>query len=168
MTHPVHLQIVEHFRDLIDTGEFLPGAQLPSNREVGLVRGVSRETVSKAFKQLQVQGYVYTTPEGTFVRDGERKGEDAERRGKFEAVLRSWESEGFVGPAWTVRWDGRDGCYRVVFTLFATWGPTPRYYDLNEAEFCMYVRAVADWMPDEAGEAAVALAGETHDEDDLP
>lgn len=158
MQTPPYLQIVEYFRTLIDDGDFRPGEKLPSNREVGLIRGVSRETVSKAFKELQRLGYVKASHEGTFVREGVRHGEDAGRRTQLEDVLASWESAGYIGPAWTVRWDGGDGAYRIEFTLFNTWGPEPRAHNFSEAEFEIYAMALAEWFPDEAGQAAVAFA----------
>lgn len=85
-------------------------------------------------------------------------------REKLADVLRSWAAVGIVGPAWSVDYSPGDGCFRMTFTLFATWGPRPRSYSMLEPDFCSYVQALADWDPDAAGEAAVALAEEVREE----
>lgn len=93
--------------------------------------------------------------------------DEAVRRQPFADVLANWASAGFIGPAWSVEWSPGDGCFRSTFTLFHTWGPRPRHYDLNEAEMCSYVTALAHWVPDLAGDAAIRLA-ETDREDQHP
>jgi len=85
-------------------------------------------------------------------------------REKIADVLRDWETAGYIGPAWSVEHDTGDGCFRIAYTLFNTWGDHPRRYNLNENDFCERMIALADMFPDEAGEAAVALAEEVREE----
>lgn len=85
-------------------------------------------------------------------------------REKIADVLRRWESVGIIGPAWSVEYDRREGCFMVTYTLFATWGERPRRYSLNENDFCERIIALADTFPEFVGKAAVALAEETREE----
>lgn len=86
-------------------------------------------------------------------------------REKIAEVLRSWESVGIVGPAWSVEYDIGDGCFWITYTLFYTWGDHhPRKYSLNENDFCERVIALADVVPEIVGDAAVALAEEAREE----
>ncbi len=91
-------------------------------------------------------------------------GEDPAWREKIADVLRDWDSSGIIGPTWILKYDTGDGCYRITYTLFRTWGSHPRKYSLNENDFCERVIALADMFPDEVGEAAVALAEEVREE----
>lgn len=64
--------IADHFRARILSGELEPGAKLPTNREVSGQWQVAAATVSRALQALQVEGYIRTTPRGTFVADDPR------------------------------------------------------------------------------------------------
>lgn len=85
-------------------------------------------------------------------------------REKLADVLRGWEAADIVDPAWNVEYSHGDGSFRMTFTLFATRGTRPRSYSMLEPDFCTYVQALADWYPDAAGKAAVALADEVREE----
>jgi hypothetical protein len=90
-------------------------------------------------------------------------GDETVRQGYVE-VMREWQAAGIIGPDWEVDWSVGYGCYWITFTLFATWGPRPRIYQLNENDFCQRVIALADMFPDEVGPAAVALAADVREE----
>lgn len=65
-----YMQIAGRIRRQIIDGELLPGAQLPSVRALAEREKVATATAAKAIGQLQVEGYVYTSPQrGTFVAD---------------------------------------------------------------------------------------------------
>ena len=64
--------IADHFRDRILSGELQPGEKLPTNREIAGQWQVAAATVSRALQALQVEGYIRTTPRGTFVADDPR------------------------------------------------------------------------------------------------
>ena len=60
--------ILEDLADRIRTGEYAPGAQLPSYRELGDLYGVSFSTISMVIRRLKDRGAVYGVPgRGTFV-----------------------------------------------------------------------------------------------------
>jgi DNA-binding FadR family transcriptional regulator len=63
-------RIAERFVTAIALGEFVPGQQLPSERDLALTLEVSRTTVREALQRLQAAGYVTTKRGrggGTFV-----------------------------------------------------------------------------------------------------
>jgi GntR family transcriptional regulator len=65
---PMYLQIAEKLRAQIETGELAPGAQLPTEIELGNLYSSSRNTIRDAIKRLTSQGLVETRPgQGTFV-----------------------------------------------------------------------------------------------------
>ncbi|MFC1419293.1 GntR family transcriptional regulator [Streptacidiphilus cavernicola] len=66
--------IADHFRQRILSGELEPGTKLPTNREISGSWQVAAATVSRALQALQVEGFIRTTPRGTFVSDEPRVG----------------------------------------------------------------------------------------------
>jgi GntR family transcriptional regulator len=69
---PAYNQVAEQLRQRIYSGEFPPGAMLPS--EAGLIKQykVSRVTARGAIKELQTEGLIVTRQgKGSFVRDRE-------------------------------------------------------------------------------------------------
>jgi GntR family transcriptional regulator len=66
---PPYVQIANHYRDAILSGELAPGAKLPSLTELAQTWGVAPNTAAKAIGHLQVEGAIYTSPRGSFVAD---------------------------------------------------------------------------------------------------
>lgn len=66
--HPYE-QIAEHYRQQIRDGALAEGSRLPSIRDLATEHAVSSTTVRHALSWLQVEGYVRTSPRGTFVAD---------------------------------------------------------------------------------------------------
>jgi GntR family transcriptional regulator len=64
---PPYVQIMDHYRKLILDGEMNEGDRLPPVAEIGREWGVSTGTAGRAISQLQIEGHVRTTPQGTFV-----------------------------------------------------------------------------------------------------
>ena len=64
----VHEQIESGFRDLIVKGILTAESQLPSVRELSISLTVNPNTVQKAYKQLEAEGYIYSVKgKGNFV-----------------------------------------------------------------------------------------------------
>ncbi|SEM87993.1 GntR family transcriptional regulator [Nonomuraea pusilla] len=67
---PLYLQVERSLRHRIDTGEWVAGAQLPSEEELGRHYEVSRVTIRQAVARLVDRGVlVREQGRGTFVRD---------------------------------------------------------------------------------------------------
>ena len=84
-------RIAERFVTAIALGEFVPGQQLPSERELAAMLEVSRTTVREALQRLHAAGYVTTRRGrggGTFVQTGQGAESD-------EMIRRT------LMPAWT-------------------------------------------------------------------
>lgn len=65
---PLYYQLAEQIRERIDAGQLPPGAQLPSERELGEEMGISRMTARQAVTYLVRQGRLLSKPGiGTFV-----------------------------------------------------------------------------------------------------
>ncbi len=66
---PVYKQIVEEFVKAIGIGEFKYGDLLPSVRELAETLSVNPNTVAKAYRELEREGYIYPRPGiGMFVK----------------------------------------------------------------------------------------------------
>ena len=64
----IYEQIVMGFRELMVNGILKPDQQLPSVRELSISRTVNPNTVQKAYKQLETDGYIYSIKgKGNFV-----------------------------------------------------------------------------------------------------
>ncbi len=71
----LYIQIAEQITAAIESGEFKPGQQLPSERDLAQELGVSRPTVREALIALEVAGLVEVKiGVGAFVRDAAKPG----------------------------------------------------------------------------------------------
>ena len=84
---PVYLQIVDAVRHAIALGSLQPGDRLPAIRETAVQARVNRNTVSRAYLELDHQGLVLARQgSGFFVTDG---GAEREIRERQEALATS-------------------------------------------------------------------------------
>lgn len=64
----IYEQVVDNFKELIISGVLTPEEKLPSVRELSKTLTVNPNTIQKAYRELEYQGYVYTVSGlGTFV-----------------------------------------------------------------------------------------------------
>lgn len=67
---PVYEQIVRQIQDRVAKGELKPGAPLPTVRQLAGDLQLNRNTVARAYKQLEDRAVILTAGrKGTFVRD---------------------------------------------------------------------------------------------------
>ena len=67
---PVYEQIVRQIHDRVASGELAPGPPLPPVRQLAGDLQLNRNTVARAYKQLEDRGVILTAGrKGTFVRD---------------------------------------------------------------------------------------------------
>lgn len=86
--------VVSELISRIRSGQWTPGTRLPSERDLAGELHVSRTAVREALKVLQLSGEISTRQgEGSYVRHGVRRGEEAERAvvGAGESIIRSLE-----------------------------------------------------------------------------
>ncbi len=66
----IYEQVMDNLKELIMTETLAAGERLPSVRELSKQITVNPNTVQKAYRELERQGYIYTTTGvGTFVAD---------------------------------------------------------------------------------------------------
>ena len=66
---PIYLQIKGFILGKITSGEYIPGFKIPTERELSVQLGVSRNTVSAAYKELLLEGVLEAKQgRGTFVK----------------------------------------------------------------------------------------------------
>ena len=57
---PIYVQLVETLRTAIVSGEYPPGARLPSVRELAIKAQVNPNTMQRALQQVEDEGLIYT------------------------------------------------------------------------------------------------------------
>ncbi len=78
---PIYGQVKDGFRHLIIQGVLVKDEKLPSVRELATSLTINPNTIQRAYRELEQEGYVYTVPgKGSFVAgvpeaDGKRKRE---------------------------------------------------------------------------------------------
>jgi DNA-binding transcriptional regulator YhcF (GntR family) len=67
---PVWKQLADQLRQLVIQRELRPGDQMPSETSIQQMTDLSRSTIRRAMRELQVEGLVEVrAPQGTFVRE---------------------------------------------------------------------------------------------------
>ena len=65
---PIYNQIIDGFRDQILAGILRPGDKLPSVRELASSLTINPNTIQRAYRELELQGWIATVPgKGCFV-----------------------------------------------------------------------------------------------------
>ena len=65
---PIYTQITDNFRNQIAAGILQQGDRLPSVRELAAQLAINPNTIQRAYRELEAQGYIATVPgKGCFV-----------------------------------------------------------------------------------------------------
>ena len=65
---PIYAQIIDGYREQIATGILLPGDRLPSVREQATRLAINPNTIQRAYRQLEMEGWIVTVQgKGCFV-----------------------------------------------------------------------------------------------------
>ena len=76
----IYEQIVDGFKEEIVTGALAPGDQLPSVRDLSARLTVNPNTIQKAFRTLEAQGFIYSVSgRGNYVSGAERNVTDSQK-----------------------------------------------------------------------------------------
>ena len=79
---PLYEQIMDNYRRLIVSGGISPGEQLPSVRELATQLAINPNTIQRAYRELEAEGYILSMPgKGSFVADAT----DLERQKRLDA-----------------------------------------------------------------------------------
>ena len=85
---PIYLQIVDGFKAQILAGVLEAGEKLPSVRELATELSINPNTIQRAYRELELQGWVASVPgKGNFV-NGVPAGQD----NQHQALLRQFDS----------------------------------------------------------------------------
>ena len=78
---PIYAQIIDGFREQIAAGILQPGEKLPSVRELAAALTINPNTIQRAYRQLEMEGWIATVPgKGCFVCSDERLAEEEKNR----------------------------------------------------------------------------------------
>lgn len=67
-SRPIYSQIVDNFRSQIAAGVLQQGDRLPSVRELAAELAINPNTIQRAYRELEMGGYIATVPgKGCFV-----------------------------------------------------------------------------------------------------
>ena len=67
-TRPIYAQIVDGYREQIGAGILQSGEKLPSVRELAAELSINPNTIQRAYRQLEAEGWIATVPgKGCFV-----------------------------------------------------------------------------------------------------
>jgi GntR family transcriptional regulator len=90
---PFYKQIVDQIRFGISSGSLKVGEQLPTVRALAVQLKINLNTVTKAYKELEIQKILETQQgTGTFIGSAEFKIEDDERNGKLKSICEEFLS----------------------------------------------------------------------------
>ncbi len=90
---PIYMQIVEKLKELIINNVLKPDEQLPSVRALAQQIAINPNTIQKAYRELESQGYAYSiVGRGSFVYDIQH-GETNEKLEKIKVSLEKMMSE---------------------------------------------------------------------------
>lgn len=79
---PIYEQIQTELRRLMLTGVLPPGSRLPSVRELAGQLAINPNTIQRAYRELEAEGYILSMPgKGSFVADAT----DLERQKRLDA-----------------------------------------------------------------------------------
>ena len=83
----IYEQIVDGFKEEIVTGALAPGDQLPSVRDLSARLTVNPNTIQKALRTLEVQGFIYPVAgRGNFVSAQQRAATDSQKEAVYEKI----------------------------------------------------------------------------------
>ena len=96
---PIYEQIRQEFMRLILSGAIAPGEKLPSVRELAAQLSINPNTIQRAYRELEREGYIYTAAgRGAFCADWQQAAADRQRLllGQMKELCRELERLGMT------------------------------------------------------------------------
>lgn len=79
-SRPIYEQVKDSLRRAIITGVLLPDDKIPSVRELASQLAINPNTIQKAYRELETEGYLYSVPgKGSFVRENSQAKESRKK-----------------------------------------------------------------------------------------
>ena len=80
-TRPIYLQLMEEIKRRTVRGEYAPGSQLPSVRDMAKEMEVNPNTIARVYRELEREGFISTRRgQGTFITDDVKRIEEERAR----------------------------------------------------------------------------------------
>ncbi len=103
---PIYSQIIDGFREQIAAGILQPGEKLPSVRDLAAELAINPNTIQRAYRQLELEGWIVSMQgKGSFV-SGEmsiRQRESERLLAEFDRVVSQLERSGVARRELIVR-----------------------------------------------------------------
>ena len=94
---PIYTQITDGFRDQILKGILLPGEKLPSVRELAMELSINPNTIQRAYRELESQGWIASVAgKGSFV-CGVPKAQEEDKKLLWEELDKLTQRFAFLG-----------------------------------------------------------------------
>ena len=96
-SRPIYEKVKDSLRQLILSGALPEGDRLPSVRELAMSLTINPNTIQRAYRELEQEGYIVSVPgKGSFVAHGggARAARMAELREKLSALAAEFEAVG--------------------------------------------------------------------------
>ena len=96
-SRPIYEKVKDSLRQLILSGALPEGDRLPSVRELAVSLTINPNTIQRAYRELEQEGYIVSVPgKGSFVAhgNGARAARMAELREKLSALAAEFEAVG--------------------------------------------------------------------------
>jgi GntR family transcriptional regulator len=85
---PLYVQLKEKIRQQAESGSWSPGFKLPTERELANLLGISRNTVSQAYTELETEGILACVQgKGTFLAEADPVSLSASRIHRLEEII---------------------------------------------------------------------------------
>ena len=108
-SRPLYEQVVDGFKKLIVAGVMAPDDKLPSVRQLASQLAINPNTIQRAYRELEAQGFVYSAAgKGSFVssQDSTADIHRQELLGQFDAAARDLMAIGVTAEELTNRLKG--------------------------------------------------------------
>ena len=96
-SRPIYEKVKDSLRQLMLTGALPPDSRLPSVRELAMSLAINPNTIQRAYRELEQEGYIVSVPgKGSFVSSGEaaRRARTAELREKLTDLVKEFDARG--------------------------------------------------------------------------
>lgn len=85
----IYEQIIDNFKELIMTGVMKPEDKVPSVRDLAKTLTINPNTIQKAYRELETQGYIYTVSGlGSFIASPPKAAADTQRIEELKEIVR--------------------------------------------------------------------------------